>query len=527
MITATRLFLALATGVVVFLLPRPAAAQFTITVTTSADEFDAAPNASCSLREAIQSANTTVAFGGCAIGGSGAFYAINLPSNTYQLALAGANEDLNATGDLDVTSTVSLAPATGMSTIDGGDLDRVFDLHPGSTLAITDVVIRNGSVVGPGGGLRMITANFNATGCIIEDNITTTDGGGFFADTGVNISISQCEIRNNTADVDANGSNRGGAMYVADPGAGNTNSVTITYSTLAGNNGDAFGGAISTLGTATTTVTIQNSTISGNTTGLSGGGLSMGGPTFLDGVTIVGNTSNTTSATGGGGGIRNVNGVLTIRNTIVAGNEATLIDCDDISVSAGSVVTQGANLIGENTCTTTAFPAGAPNVNGDWVGTDPTPIDPFVGPLAENGGPTRTHALLVGSLAIDNGNTTLPLDQRLEPRDANPDIGSYEVGLPTAGSPQPGPGMDYVLSTVSPNPSAASARVTLLLDTPQEVRATLHDVAGRTVVRVFDGLLASGVEHELVVDGAGLSAGVYLLRVVGQRFEDTRTVVFR
>jgi CSLREA domain-containing protein len=503
-------------------------AQSAVTVTTTADEYDVAPNGSCSLREAIVSANGEGDFGGCTLAGVGGPYTITVAADTYTLTLAGAGEDLGATGDLDVTRDVIITPvAGGTATIDGGGLDRVFDLHAVSSLTVENLVIRNGSVVGQGAGLRVITASFTATGCVIEDNQATTDGGGIFADTGVTISITQCEIRNNAADVDGNGSNRGGAMYIADPGAGNVNTVNITASTLAGNNGDSFGGAISTLGTTTTTVTITNSTISGNTTGLSGGGLSLGGPTFLDAVTIVGNTSNTTSATGGGGGIRNVNGVLTMKNTIVAGNESTLSDCDDVSISAGSAVSQAANLIGENTCVTAAFPAGAPNANGDWVGVDATPIDPFLGPLADNGGPTRTHAVLAGSLAINNGNTALPEDQRGALRDGTPDIGSFEFGVTTAESPGPAGGETHAFGELTPNPTVAEAGFTLSLATGQSVEIALFDVAGRRIAMLHDAALPPGIVHNFVVDASSLSAGVYVLRIRGELFEEARRLVVR
>ena len=75
-------------------------------------------------------------------------------------------------------------------------------------------------------------------------------------------------------------------------------------------------------------------------------------------------------------------------------------------------------------------------VNGDIVGTFLNPIDPELGPLANNGGPTKTHALLAGSRAIDAGdNAGVPAtDQRGLPRkkDGNfngvavVDIGAFE-----------------------------------------------------------------------------------------------------
>ena len=81
----------------------------------------------------------------------------------------------------------------------------------------------------------------------------------------------------------------------------------------------------------------------------------------------------------------------------------------------------------------------------------------------------------------------------------------------------------YALSDPFPNPTADGARLTLRVDEPQHVRAEVFDVAGRRVAAVFSGA-ASG-EVTLEVSGAGLPAGVYVVRVVGERFEASRRLV--
>src|SRR5215203_6157766 len=73
----------------------------TITINTTADEFGT--GGGCSLREAIQAANTDAAFGGCAAGAG--TDQINLPAGTYVLSLTGI-EDANHSGDLDVSSSM-------------------------------------------------------------------------------------------------------------------------------------------------------------------------------------------------------------------------------------------------------------------------------------------------------------------------------------------------------------------------------------------------------------------------------------
>ena len=74
------------------LLAAPALAQTSVDVTTAADAFDAVPDASCALREAIQTANTGAPFGGCVPSGTGVPTTVHLPAGTYVLTRGGAAE---------------------------------------------------------------------------------------------------------------------------------------------------------------------------------------------------------------------------------------------------------------------------------------------------------------------------------------------------------------------------------------------------------------------------------------------------
>ena len=182
------------------------------------------------------------------------------------------------------------------------------------------------------------------------------------------------------------------------------------------------------------TINIVNSTISGNTssrTGSFGGGGGIynnsSGPINVNSTTIVLNSS-----AGEGGGVKiNSIGQVTLSNTVVANNTApTGPDCVNTPTSAGH------NLIGDASgCSFT------PAV-GDLVGTSGNPIDPFFGPLQDNDGPTETHALPLGSPAVDAGdNVACPAtDQRgvsrpLDGGGGGPvtcDIGAFEFSfLPT------------------------------------------------------------------------------------------------
>ena len=111
-----------------------------------------------------------------------------------------------------------------------------------------------------------------------------------------------------------------------------------------------------------------------------------------------------------GGGLFHVAGAtFSVRNTLVALN-LVAIGGNGPDAFGASFTSQGHNLIGDGTGSN-GFTNG---VNGDIVGTSANPIDPKLGPLQNNGGPTKTHALLAGSPAIDHGdNANLPpADQR-------------------------------------------------------------------------------------------------------------------
>ncbi|NJN79652.1 MAG: sortase [Anaerolineales bacterium] len=179
--------------------------------------------------------------------------------------------------------------------------------------------------------------------------------------------------------------------------------ATITNSTLSGNSATTRGGGIDNTGT----LTITNSTLSGNSTPLSGGGIYNNNTLTLTNSTLSGNSAIN------GGGIYNI-GTLNYYNTIIA-NPTSGGDC--VNGGAGSILS-GFNLVEDGSCLA--------SLSGD----------PNLGPLQDNGGPTFTHALLSGSIAIDAGNAGVcpSTDQRgvTRPIDGDAvvgavcDIGAYE-----------------------------------------------------------------------------------------------------
>ncbi len=233
----------------------------------------------------------------------------------------------------------------------------------------------------------------------------------------------------------------------ANTGAGirSEGSLTIRNSTLTGNNAvgaDGSGGAIDT--TFNSHLTIINSTISGNTAQGYGGGLrNLANDATLINVTI---TNNRADSNGDGleydGGIMQLASRMDLRNSLVAGNfKGTGNTASDLTGNATEpyAATSRNNLIGVNDDSTGLDAAT------NLLGTPASPINPLLGLLENNGGPTKTHLLLPGSPAIKAGvnaladaNTT---DQRGLSRVASGpiDIGAVEVGYAisaTAGTPQ-------------------------------------------------------------------------------------------
>jgi CSLREA domain-containing protein len=209
---------------------------------------------------------------------------------------------------------------------------------------------------------------------------------------------------------------RNGRTTQSGAGIRNEGNLNLSSATLTGNETTAsFGGGIANSGPAT--MSLINVTISGNRAENDSGGIDQGpgGQANLNNVTITGNTADTDGDVGGGGGLV-AKGTVNLRNTIIAGNQ----DFSRPGVGAspdcgGSPISHGNNLIADRTgC------GFAPR------GGDESNVKPLLGPLANNGGSTLTHALLAGSPAINaGGNGVTPADQRGVPR-RTPDIGAYE-----------------------------------------------------------------------------------------------------
>ena len=232
------------------------------------------------------------------------------------------------------------------------------------------------------------------------------------------------------------------------------NRITISDSTLSSNVSEV-GGAFYAQGTGT----LSNCTFSGNTaTAGSGGAVLNGASLTISNCTVSGNT-----AAGWGGGLANSEyfSTLTLLNAIVAGNSATSYP----DIGAAVTITSANNLIGNGTGMT-----GITNgSNGNQVGTSGSPINPDLGTLQNNGGPTDTMALSSTSPAIGAGTTpAASTDQRGYGWNTD-DIGAYAYD----GVPPP------AVSAVSPAGGPTSGGTTVTITGTTFTGATAVDLARR------------------------------------------------
>jgi hypothetical protein len=280
-----------------------------------------------------------------------------------------------------------------------------------------------GFLVRGAGGLSANAGTLTLSDVVVRDFRRTLSGAGVWVGAAGSLVMRNSTVTGNSA------GGVGGGIYFAVNGSLHLADSTVSGNTAAGANG---GGGVYFFGTVSAGgFTVRNSTISGNVAP-SGGGVafrSVSGTALIQNSTITANTATATSTAAGqgGGGLAvttaNSGSRVDLQSTVVAGNAAAN-GRPDLAATAVTV-TADHSLIGAAD-TVTLSPASANTLTG----TVATPLDPRLGPLADNGGPTRTHALLAGSPALNVGSNpaNLPTDQRGSPRVVGPavDIGAYE-----------------------------------------------------------------------------------------------------
>ncbi|MFY9822714.1 MAG: CSLREA domain-containing protein [Thermoanaerobaculia bacterium] len=270
-------------------------------------------------------------------------------------------------GEIAIDQNLTLAGAGARSTVlDGNAASRV--LNVGANNNFANVVISD---------------------LTVRNGSAALEGGGILNSAALD--VQRCLITANRSQ------SSGGGIYSYDAAF-----LSVEESLVAGNRADIDGGGIYSLGF----IGPSNSTISGNSAANSGGGLVIGRRAIAFNNTIAGN-----SASSGGGAVSGSLSQIFLVNTIIAGNTGG--DCLAANTRQFSVH----DLDSDGSCGLTD-PGNLPGTN------------PLLGPLANNGGPTDTYALLAGSPAIDAGDNAncLPTDQRGVTRPQGPacDIGAFE-----------------------------------------------------------------------------------------------------
>ncbi len=365
---------------------------------------------SCTLVNAITAANNNAATGGCTAG-SGADKIV-LPASSTQ-TLTSVNNTYNGATGLPVVSSVITIAGNGSTIRRDPDAPefRVFAVSSNGNLILQRTTVSGGISFDFGGGLASYGA-LTLTNSTISNNSATGAGGGgvFDASGGGPLSVTNSTITGNS------GSQGGGILC---------SGGTITNSTISGNLAEGGGGGLFSNGTSSVT----NSTISGNTS-ISGAVANFGTLTLTN-TTISGNTASNV----GGGGVRN-SGTLTLNRTLISGNSAT--GGPPELYNRATVIANNFNVFGKNgDVGTSNFSPGATDIvakqslSGILVTT-----------LANNGGPTQTHALVTGSPAVDAvsaaGCPPPETDQRgvERPQNATCDIGAFELELAQPGTVQ-------------------------------------------------------------------------------------------
>jgi hypothetical protein len=386
-----------------------------------------------------------------------------LSSNSVPNGVGGGI--FNASGTLEVSNSTLSSNSANIG--GGGIFNR-------GTVTMSNSTLSGNSAndFGGGGGIYNHGGTLTVSNSTLSGNsIPNGVGGGIFNASGT-LEVSNSNFSGNSA---PNGFGGGIASDVSDRGT-----LEVSNSTLSSNSAGG-GGGIYNSGGRFNTLTVSSSTLSGNSANDFGGGgiLISQGTATVSNSTLWGNSATVSGFDGGGGIYNRGGGTVTLKNTIVANSpSASGGNCHGTTITNG-----GYNLDSDNTC-------GFGTDNNSLSG-----IDPMLGDLADNGGPTMTHALLEGSPAIDKGNSFgESTDQRGEERPSDfdtvanatdgdgSDIGAFEV---QASAPPPDETAPYVESTSPDNgQNEVSRTTTVTANFSEEVK---QDTLTTANVQLFAG----------------------------------------
>lgn len=343
-------------------------------------------------------------------------------------------------------------PGAANLSISGGGASGVL-VHRGSgTLSLDAVALVDGHAAQPGGCLYS-SGSLDAHAISVSGCTTGVDsylpGGGLYVKGDVTLADST---------VAGNYGYKGGGLWTM-------GELTLTSSTVSGNSA-YMGGGLWTHGKG---MTLTDSTIFGNQATFNSGGIlaysesgTWDGAATITGSTISGNTSGRFI-----GGLYVANMTLHLSNSTIAFNKGVMF-CSGLLVGGHhtyAAYTDSSLLANNASPTGTACDFSSPTINvagshnlivasSSTLPADTLRTDPLLMPLADNGGPTRTHALTAGSVAIDAGSNPLGLafDQRgdgfARVHGSAADIGAFEVQQASAA---PGVTKLFVPNTVHVN----------------------------------------------------------------------------
>lgn len=385
-----------------------AAGAATITVNTTADTLAgmstanvAAFNASAtrSLRGAILAVNNDSSSG----------HTIQLPAGTYTLTLANSTpateEDVAATGDLDVWKAVTISGAGSATTIiqagttAANGIDKIFSINPlaavdGFAASINGVTLRHGrnqiTAIAPGnniGGAMDFDAGMAGNGSLtLADVVFTTnsttngDGGALALFDGGTVTLTNCVFTNNTAGSNSGAGANGGAIsigYAAGVSSVKLNACTISGNKTAGTSAAGSGGGIFSYNSSpTAALELHGCVVTNNFVGsglsvsaLDGGGIYAGTLKIDQSTVISGNT-----ATRWGGGVYVSDGTASISTATINGNAAAT--GGGVYVNSGTTTIGGCRIVANTVSTsgpalaTNTGNGGTASAANNWLGTN-------------------------------------------------------------------------------------------------------------------------------------------------------------
>jgi hypothetical protein len=298
---------------------------------------------------------------------------INAASDGDTIDMTGLSGTILLTsGELYVDKSVTIdGPGANLLAVDGNAAGRVFHIAAGKTVVLSGLTITNGFNVQFGEPLTF------------GGGILSGDGGG-----GANLTVTGCTVSNNFSDLG------GGIVNWA-------STLHVENSTISGNGAAGIGGGILNYGIDKASAFIRNCTISGNTASSGSGILNLG---IYDRETFLSLSNSTLHST----------------VTITSGDEGGLILNAGVSGTGAELVIGSVILNTPPSSQTTSYEPNIVNADGFLFSDgynlssddessllnaagDQNNTNPLLGPLADNGGHTLTHALPCGSPAIDAG----------------------------------------------------------------------------------------------------------------------------